>query len=41
MHKPFLIARLAFAFEIANATAKTLPTCFRPESPEPKSNVAL
>jgi hypothetical protein len=41
MHKLFLIARLAFAFEIANATAKTLPTCFRPESPEPKSNVAL
>jgi hypothetical protein len=41
MHKLFLIARLAFAFEIANATAQEASHLHRLESPEPKSDVAL
>jgi hypothetical protein len=38
MHKTFLIARPAFAFEMANAMVSNLPNL---ESPEPRSNVAL
>ncbi|WP_256441732.1 hypothetical protein [Bradyrhizobium sp. sGM-13] len=41
MNKLFLIARVAAAFEMANAMARKLPICIRPELPEPKSNVAL
>jgi hypothetical protein len=41
MHKLLMIARVAAAFEMANAATKKLPTCIRPELPEPRSNVAL
>jgi hypothetical protein len=41
MHKLFLIARLAFAFELANATGRKLPAWIRPELLGPKSHVAL
>jgi len=41
MHKLLMIARFAAAFEMANATARKLPTCIRPELQEPRSNVAL
>jgi len=41
MHKLLMIARVAAAFEMANAATKKLPTCIRPELPEPRRNVAL
>jgi hypothetical protein len=41
MNKLFLIARVVATFEMANATARKLPGCIRPELPKPKSNVAL
>jgi hypothetical protein len=42
MNKLFLIARVAAALKMANATARKLPTCIRPElPPESKSIVAL